>query len=420
MHAWQFAKALYLGGPAGLDPLCSTMQNYVNLLYREEEREMLPLCKAEGIGVIPWSPMARGRLTRDWSEETERLRTDEFGKTLYAATEEADRRIVDKVGLIAKSRGVPRAQVALAWVLGKPEITSPIIGATKPHHLDDAVAALSLKLTGEEGDEPRRAVRTPCDDRLRLARNRGTSTMVNERTALIVGATRGLGLGLVREYVERGWRVVATSRGRNDDALDALAKASGSRLSVVQLDVTDPAAIDTLQRDLAGSDLDLLFVSAGIMDASGDRIADVSTESFSRVMLTNTLSPLKIVEALGGRVTPHGVIVAMTSVLGSVAQNTTGGYEVYRASKAALNTLPSLLRGRQQAALDRRHASRLGSHRHGRGQCGHRHRGERRRHGRRNCEPKRQDGLCLPRLQGPDDTLVRLRHPPAQRTSTAC
>ncbi len=149
MHAWQFAKALYLADRYGWTRF-ATMQNYVNLLYREEEREMLPLCKAEGVGVIPWSPMARGRLTRDWSEETERLRTDKFGKTLYAKTEEADRRIVDEVGVIAKARGVSRAQVALAWVLGKPEVTAPIIGATKPHHLDDAVAALSLKLTDEE------------------------------------------------------------------------------------------------------------------------------------------------------------------------------------------------------------------------------------------------------------------------------
>ncbi len=149
MHAWQFAKALHTADRHGWTRFVS-MQNYVNLLYREEEREMLPLCADEGIGVIPWSPMARGRLTRDWSEETHRLRTDEFGKTLYAKTEEADRRIVDKVGAIAKARGVPRAQVALAWVLGKPGITAPIIGATKPHHLDDAVAALSLTLTPEE------------------------------------------------------------------------------------------------------------------------------------------------------------------------------------------------------------------------------------------------------------------------------
>ena len=149
MHAWQFAKALYAADRHGWTRF-STMQNYVNLLYREEEREMLPLCKAEGIGVIPWSPMARGRLTRDWNESTERLQTDQFGKTLYAKTEDADRRIVDKVGVIAKARGVPRAQVALAWVLGKSEVTAPIIGATKPHHLDDAVAALSLQLSDEE------------------------------------------------------------------------------------------------------------------------------------------------------------------------------------------------------------------------------------------------------------------------------
>ena len=149
MYAWQFAKALYLADRHGWTRF-STMQDYVNLLYREEEREMLPLCKAEGIGVIPWSPMARGRLTRDWAEETERLNTDEFGKTLYAKTEDADRRIVAKVGDIAKARGVPRAQVALAWVLAKPEVTAPIIGATKAHHLDDAVAALSLTLTDEE------------------------------------------------------------------------------------------------------------------------------------------------------------------------------------------------------------------------------------------------------------------------------
>jgi aryl-alcohol dehydrogenase-like predicted oxidoreductase len=149
MYAWQFAKALYLADRHGWTRF-STMQDYVNLLYREEEREMLPLCKAEGIGVIPWSPMARGRLTRDWSETTDRLDTDEFGKTLYAKTEEADKRIVAKVGEIAKARGVPRAQVALAWVLAKPEVTAPIIGATKPHHLEDAVAALSLKLTDEE------------------------------------------------------------------------------------------------------------------------------------------------------------------------------------------------------------------------------------------------------------------------------
>ena len=149
MYAWQFAKALYLADRHGWTRF-SSMQNYVNLLYREEEREMLPLCEAEGIAVLPWSPMARGRLTRDWSEETARLTSDEFGKTLYAKTQDADKTIVAKVGEIAKARGVPRAQVALAWVLGTRNVTAPIIGATKPHHLDDAVAALSLKLTKEE------------------------------------------------------------------------------------------------------------------------------------------------------------------------------------------------------------------------------------------------------------------------------
>ena len=147
MYAWQFAKFLHIADAHGWTRF-STMQDYLNLLYREEEREMLPLCAEEGIGVIPWSPMARGRLTRDWDEDTKRLSTDEFGKTLFR--EEADRRIVDKVGEIAKARGVPRAQVALAWVLGKPEVTAPIIGATKPHHLDDAVAALSLELSEDE------------------------------------------------------------------------------------------------------------------------------------------------------------------------------------------------------------------------------------------------------------------------------
>lgn len=111
---------------------------------------MLPLCAAEGIGVLPWSPLARGRLTRDWDEGTERTRTDEFGKTLYTANVESDRQVVARVAEIAKRRGVPRATVALAWMLHKPVITSPIVGVSKPHHLDDAVAALALRLAPEE------------------------------------------------------------------------------------------------------------------------------------------------------------------------------------------------------------------------------------------------------------------------------
>jgi aryl-alcohol dehydrogenase-like predicted oxidoreductase len=149
MYAWQFVKALALSERHGWARFVS-MQNYVNLLYREEEREMLPLCRAEGIGVIPWSPLARGRLTRDWDETSARSETDEFGKTLYAATAEADRKVVEAVARVASQRGIPRAQVALAWLLAKPGITAPIVGATKPHHLDDAVAALSVRLTENE------------------------------------------------------------------------------------------------------------------------------------------------------------------------------------------------------------------------------------------------------------------------------
>jgi len=128
-----------------------SMQNYYNLLYREEEREMMPLCQSEGIGVIPWSPLARGRLTRAWqAENTKRFETDQFGKTLYSKTEDADHKIVDRLSELSEKRGVPRAQLALAWMLSKSFIASPIVGATKPHHLPDAVAALSLRLTPEE------------------------------------------------------------------------------------------------------------------------------------------------------------------------------------------------------------------------------------------------------------------------------
>ncbi|MEJ0096347.1 MAG: aldo/keto reductase [Methylocella sp.] len=149
MYAWQFAKMLYVAGLNGWTRFV-TMQNYLNLLSREEEREMLPLCRAEGVGVIPWSPLARGRLTRDWDEVTERAASDEFGRTLYATTVDADRKVVAEVAEIARKRGVPRAQVALAWVAQKPGVTAPIVGTSKLHHLDDAVAALSLKLTAEE------------------------------------------------------------------------------------------------------------------------------------------------------------------------------------------------------------------------------------------------------------------------------
>jgi aryl-alcohol dehydrogenase (NADP+) len=147
MWAWQFSKALYLAGEHGWHRFVS-MQDHYNLLNREEEREMHPLCADQGIGVIPWSPLARGRLTRDWDETTSRSETDAFGSKLY--DESADRAIVERVAEIARQRGVPRAQVALAWVLAKPVVTAPIVGVTKDHHLDDAVAAVGLRLTDDE------------------------------------------------------------------------------------------------------------------------------------------------------------------------------------------------------------------------------------------------------------------------------
>ncbi len=149
MYAWQFATMLHVAEKHGWTRFV-TMQNHLNLLYREEEREMLPLCMAEGIGVIPWSPLARGRLTRPWDQTTERSETDLFGRTLYQRTAEADRRIVERVAEIAAEREVPPAQVALAWMLAKEEVSAPIVGASKPHHLDDATAALELPLTDKE------------------------------------------------------------------------------------------------------------------------------------------------------------------------------------------------------------------------------------------------------------------------------
>lgn len=148
MYAWQFAKALYTSRQHGWTEFVS-MQNHLNLLNREEEREMLPLRIDQNVAVLPWSPLARGRLARDWDESTERQKTDVFGKTLYGVSD-SDRDIVARVGEIAKARGVPRAQVALAWLLQKNGVTSPIIGASKPRHLADAVAALSLRLSADE------------------------------------------------------------------------------------------------------------------------------------------------------------------------------------------------------------------------------------------------------------------------------
>jgi len=149
MYAWQFSKALRLARENRWTPFHS-MQNYYNLLYREEEREMLPLCADARIAVLTWSPLARGYLTRPWNTETPRTRTDPYGSRLFAATEQSDRKVVDQVTAIATTRGVPRAQVALAWLVQKAVVTAPIVGATKPEHLDDAVAALALNLNEAE------------------------------------------------------------------------------------------------------------------------------------------------------------------------------------------------------------------------------------------------------------------------------
>lgn len=146
MYAWEFSKMLHAAERHGWSRFVS-MQDHYNLLYREEEREMLPLCADEGIGVIPWSPLARGRLTRDWDDATERSRTDQFGQRLYR---EEDRAIVQAVANVAEKRGASRAQVALAWLLSKPVVTAPIVGVTSAAHLDDLLGSLAVQLSPEE------------------------------------------------------------------------------------------------------------------------------------------------------------------------------------------------------------------------------------------------------------------------------
>ena len=152
MHAWQLMKAIGIQRANGWATFVS-MQNYYNLMYREDEREMLPLCVSERVGVTPWSPLARGKLARPWTEDapTERAKTDQFARVVFSkATAEIDKVVVDRTHEVARERGVPAAQVAMAWLLSKPSVTSPIVGATKPHHLDDALAALSVKLSDED------------------------------------------------------------------------------------------------------------------------------------------------------------------------------------------------------------------------------------------------------------------------------
>ena len=149
MYAWQFMKALSVQAREGWARF-QTMQNHYNLLYREEEREMMPLCVDEGIGVIPWSPLARGRLAGSKSAGTQRSTTDEYQNRLYAKQDAADAPVIARCAEVAKERGLPPAQIALAWLMSKPGIVAPIVGASKPHHLDDAIAASELTLTPEE------------------------------------------------------------------------------------------------------------------------------------------------------------------------------------------------------------------------------------------------------------------------------
>lgn len=149
MWAWQLAQMLSLAGQRGW-PRFVTMQNHYNLLYREEEREMIPLCRAEGLGLIPWSPLARGVLARKRQADTVRSRTDDFATRLYGGTAEADDKVIARVQTLAAAHGVPPARIALAWLLHKPGVTAPIIGASKPQHLEDAIAAVGLKLTADE------------------------------------------------------------------------------------------------------------------------------------------------------------------------------------------------------------------------------------------------------------------------------
>lgn len=149
MWTWQFVQAQYVADLNGWTRFVS-MQDQYNLIMREEEREMLPFCLDQGVGVLPWSPLARGRLTRDWADTTRRTESDEFGSTLYRQAPDADRRVADTVRVVAEARGVPRAQVALAWLLHQPAVTAPIVGATKEQHVSDAVAAVDLRLTPEE------------------------------------------------------------------------------------------------------------------------------------------------------------------------------------------------------------------------------------------------------------------------------
>jgi len=168
------------------------------------------------------------------------------------------------------------------------------------------------------------------------------------KTILLIGASRGLGFAMAEEYLRRGWQVIATGRAHSLERLDALAAASAGALEVITLDITDPAGIADLHARLASRRVDTLFVNAGTKNADWEGIADVATEEFVRVMVTNALSPLRVIEALQGCVTPTGTIGVMSSGQGSLTNNTNGQYEVYRGSKAALNMFMRSFAARHQ------------------------------------------------------------------------
>ena len=173
---------------------------------------------------------------------------------------------------------------------------------------------------------------------------------MTEPTACIIGASRGLGLGLVQRYLAAGWRVIGTVRGEAPTALHALIPGAGGRLAIERLDINLPAELEDFRTRLAGRRCDLLFVNAGVSNGPAEQIGSVSTDEFTRVMVTNALSPMRVVEALEALVPQDGLIALMSSGLGSVANNDSGGWEVYRASKAALNTLMRSFAARQAGA----------------------------------------------------------------------
>lgn len=162
---------------------------------------------------------------------------------------------------------------------------------------------------------------------------------ISSQTVLLIGASRGLGLALASEWLSRGFRVIATVRGSNSTPLHELASTYPDRLSIHPLDMTDRQSVEDLRSSLQGTDVDILFINAGVALGAGDKVEDVSDEDFIRLMVTNALSPMRLVHRLGSLVKDHGTIAVMSSSLGSVSLNSWGGWEVYRASKAALNTL---------------------------------------------------------------------------------